>query len=197
MSTLKLLITIFLGLNFVVINGAFAEVGFESGNTFTVQPVGGSVTLYCRDYSGGNGGFNVRHYNCNNNYISPAVRSRFVNDSGVVAKKVRLTAIRANGKTKTKTKKWNSKKGQTKGRFNLWLISLTQRPLLTYSTESVKYEMVAKSGNVVEEGHFDINIEMKPKIYCANRAYHVYGSNSCSFPRQYCRRMYLDNINCH
>lgn len=172
---------------------SFAEAGFKSGNNFSVRPVKGVVTLHC--INGRIGESPSRTYNCNNNYISPSSHSRFITDSGIEAKKVRLTATWENGKVKSKTKKWSSKKGQSKN-FNLWITTLFQRPLLGYGVNQVQYEMLSKSGDVLEVGIFEANIERRPAVNCGHRSYNVYNSSDCSFPATYCRRMYQEGHGC-
>ena len=170
-----------------------AAAGFKDGDSFSVQPVRSSITLYC--YNGDGRGTTSRFYNCNNEYISPVAYSRFVNDSGVSAKKVRLQVTRANCSVKTKTKKWSNKKEQSRS-FNLWIGSLLQRPLLDIGANQISYEMLAKSGEVVESGEFNVNVERKPAVVCAHRTFNAY-NNDCSFPDAFCRRVYRDGYNCH
>ena len=133
----------------------------EKGNEYKVTYVRGRLHLTCHGYYNGRYVTMHRTDSCPMAYHSPASYSRFV-DEGSKAYTVALTNHSNNNKKKTKT--FYPDKGYSK-HFNLLTRSLFQRPLLVEGINNLTYQMILKSGEVIDSGAFDVNVETESK-YC-------------------------------
>jgi hypothetical protein len=140
-------------------NTVYAAVGFSSGNSFETLNLAGSGTVHCLD-SG-----KTRAFSCNSNYLFPAEYDYFGIDQDLDADKVILTAMHEDGSEKTKKQRYSSKNRRTKYRVNLWIKSLTQRPLLNVGKNKISYKLT-KKGDVVSFGEFLVEVSTGEQRVC-------------------------------
>lgn len=127
------------------------SASFKEGSRFEQVRFEGVANIICRE----NGQTDRAYYQCSDDTLSPSVYGSFQHDSGVDADRVNLTAIREDGSTRSKDKAFRN--GESRRRFNLWLASLFQRPLLKKGSNSIQWELT-KNGQVVESGEFDVEV---------------------------------------
>ena len=162
------------GLILTVLSSGFVfAAGFSGGDVFTSTEISGNVTVYCN----GSDGFDSANYNCYGNYLSPAEFDYFVTDGAVDATQVTLKS-KLSGKTVKQSRDYNKAKGRSSQRFNLWIRTLTQTPLLGYGENTLKYEM-KKANQVVEAGEFSVTVDQAPARYCERRTMHSHDSSDC------------------
>ena len=181
-------VALVLGLLFSL--NTYSSVGFKTGNDFKAHSLRGSFNLTCS--SGRERKRVVR--NCGAYFLSPANRTKFVTDSGIDANKVVLKRVNSKGKTIKKKSKFNSRTGESKSNFNLWIKTLTQRPLLAYGENVISYEL---TGNESERGEFIVNVEKMPTKTCRYRSYHVFNMRYCNDAYGYCSEYFREQNFCN
>lgn len=184
LSTVALIMSLLFSIN------TYSSVGFKSGNDFKAHSLRGSFNLTCS--SGSERRSVLRR--CGAYFLSPSNRAKFITDSGVDAKKVTLRRVNSKGKIIKKKSKFKPSTGESKKSFNLWLRSLTQRPLLTYGENIISYEL---TGNEVEKGEFIVNVEKMATKTCRHDSYRVYNMSYCSDPNGYCSQYFRDHNFCN
>lgn len=130
------------------------DVGFDSGNNLNSVELSGSVRVFCTDSRG----TDTRFAMCYSNILSPNEYARIVVTNGTVdADKVSVVAYHADGSSRSKSAGFDSVKGESTKRFNLWISTVFQRPLLDGGENRVVYTFT-KNGAVVLEGEFTANV---------------------------------------
>ncbi|MCB0350253.1 MAG: hypothetical protein KDD38_03660 [Bdellovibrionales bacterium] len=140
--------------------------GFTTGNQFESSHIYGSVTVVCA------GNPRSRFEHCDANILDPVEFDYFQYDGGSEATKVKLTN-KINGKAYTSTKKFNSETGKSKSRFNLWVSTVLQTPLLGYGLNKISYELT-KNKKTVESGEFEVLVNRGQARRCRPRT--IYSS---------------------
>jgi hypothetical protein len=163
--------------------------GFSSGAEFTSTEISGNVTVYCN----GSEGFDTANYNCYGNYLSPAEFDYFVTDGAIDATQVTIKS-KISGKTVKQSRDYNKAKARSSQRFNLWIRTITQTPLLGYGENTLKYEL-KKSGKVVETGEFLVNVDRAPERQCERRTMHSSDSSDCRTRSSYICDQYFRQQN--
>lgn len=176
-------------------NFARAEtVGFSHGNEFVSRRLVGHATLTCPSNFGG--GSEFRSVYCTGEILDPNEFDYFVGHQGVDAEKVVLNAIHADGSSREKTEDFDSSTGRSKDTFNLWISSLTQRPLLDVGKNTVQYKL-KKGGQSVIEGSFTANVARGETRQCAPGNYYSSNPGDCQFPEAaICDRYFYENHYC-
>ncbi len=176
----------------VATSHAFAA-GFSGGDTFTSQNIEGRLTVSCM---GSQPGPTVGMTECRMNLLNPGEYSYFVGPK-VDADTVSLQATWENGKkSKIKSEKYDGTIGKSKKSFNLWISTLLQRPLLDFGKNTVSYTLT-KSGTVVEQGEFDVQVGTSGTRYCSRSGFYTSSNNQdCSMPSTFCDRYFRDNNYC-
>ncbi|MBT3235742.1 MAG: hypothetical protein HN353_07310 [Bdellovibrionales bacterium] len=155
MRTIALIITIMM-----LTTWAWAsELGFKGGNSFQTLKLTGSGHIYCP--SSGERLF----ISCNFQYLDPTEMDYFTYGQELDADRVKLTAYREDGSTRSKARKYRSSKGQSTKRFNLWIQSLFQRPLLKMGVNTIAVEM-SKNGAVVAADEFVATVVEGESRHC-------------------------------
>lgn len=182
-SFIKLIIALCL------LSPAVAHTGLKAGSEFTNHRVQGPISVRCSDRG------ETRHANftCRGSYLSPSIRSTFVYDSEIQADKVKISFTNSRGKNKSKSSKM--KNFESKRSFNLWIRSLTQRPLLKSGENDLAYKLY-RDGNVVETGEFSVTVESAPVRSCPYRSYYSNSLNDCTGSTTVCDRYFRDHNNC-
>jgi len=180
---------------YVTIHTAFsyAEVGFVSGNTYNSQAYISNIVVFCQNPRDGR---RVKYHTCRQDKLTPIPKSFFKNDSGIIAKKVRLISTFENGQVRHQSKKWNSKKGMSKKKFNLWKASFFKRPLISHGENNIHYQMLSKSKEVVEDGYFSVFVTKKKEILCPSRTFNAYNTNDCFYSDRFCQQAFRSDFGC-
>jgi len=153
------------------------EIGFSKGNTFTNHEVRGSFTLQCPTRSA--------YATCAGNYLSPVEADYFVHPDAIVADKIELSNVNGRGRTVKKDANFDSDKLRSTKRFNLWIATLTQRPLLKMGANNISYKL-SNEGSVVKEGTFEVNVNNAPATVCRHDFLRSFNDSDCNFPSNYC-----------
>ncbi|GIL18831.1 MAG: hypothetical protein BroJett040_25820 [Oligoflexia bacterium] len=169
-------------------SSAFA-VGFSHGNEFQSLPIYGEVTVSCQE--GSNSGY--ANYQCQDLLLSPTEMDYFAGPANIDADQVVLTATRRDGSQKTKSSSYNSDKGRSTSRFNLWIATLFQTPLLQDGPNKVHYKMT-RDGQVVSEGDFQANVTRGHSATCPRGYITSSTMADCQSPYSACQR-YFSNYN--
>ncbi|OUR97328.1 hypothetical protein A9Q84_13470 [Halobacteriovorax marinus] len=184
MKTLLSLITL-IGLS----SNVYAATGLAGGDVYLNHRIEGNITITCSNGSERD----TAYVTCRSSYLSPSSRSKFVYDSGVDADKVEISYTNSRGKIKTKSSKLRST--TSKKSFNLWIRSLTQRPLLKAGNNALAYKLT-KKGNVVERGLFDVRVDRQPVRYCSYRSFYSSSMSDCRSASLVCDRYFRQQNDC-
>lgn len=174
-----------------IAHAEFDSAGFQSGNDFQSVFLRGEITVSCRDVTTGQNDFAT--YRCVSDVLEPADYVRFQGPA-VDADKVSLSCLREDGSVREKSEKYSS--GLSKGRFNLWTASLTQRPLLKFGRNVIDYTLT-KSGAPVTSGQFIAQVTSGQERTCSRRRH--YFSNDmrdCRTGQSLCARFFNEENHC-
>ncbi len=172
---------------------AFAD-GFSKGSEFQSTDLEGSITVYCNDNDPYNPGPGYAHYTCFMNILDPSESDYFVTDEAVAANKVTLTN-RLGDREISKTSDYLPAEKRSKKRFNLWLESLLQTPLLHTGLNTVAYDL--KNGSQsVKSGSFSVNVVEQPTRRCRHRIMNSWTSNDCRSGGAVCDRYFNEENYC-
>lgn len=134
-----------------ILAASFAQaVGFSKGNNFTTRTIQGQVFVSCEDNFG-------RRYTqltrCAGEFLDPVETDYFVGPAGIDADEVMLTATAQDGEVETKSSSYDVKAGKSSKKFNLWIATLLQTPLLGMGQNKIQYSF-SKQGQAVSSGEF-------------------------------------------
>lgn len=162
---------------------------FKSGNHFFSIPIYGQVSISCQNMSTGEAKY--AHYSCSDLRLDPVESDYFIGPAGIKADQVNLLAVQASGKKVEK--KANYENGKSSKRFNLWIQTLLQRPLLDEGQNIVTYKLTS-NGQTTAEGTFEAFIERGQSKNCPNG--HISSStlSDCDSPYTACQ-IYFDRYN--
>lgn len=167
---------------------AASSVGFSSGDYFESQRISGDITVFCD-------GGKINHFRCQSEILKPGEVDYFQGPSGIQADRVELVATHSDGSVKSKSKKYDSAKGRSKDRFNLWLRSLTQSPLLEVGTNKIEYKMT-KAGSAVTGGQFSVEVKRIEPATCRPSTYTSGNPSDCEFGDTICDYYFRDENYC-
>ncbi|PIS11865.1 MAG: hypothetical protein COT73_01595 [Bdellovibrio sp. CG10_big_fil_rev_8_21_14_0_10_47_8] len=166
-------------------------VGFGAGDQFSATLLVGDLMVYCRSFEG----FQVAHFSCRGDLLEPTNQDYFYGPQGLTADKVFLTATREDGSQKNKSSKYDSQKGRSKDRFNLWIWTLLQKPLLDDGRNMISYEF--KKGNQsVAQGQLVVTVSRMPSKQCPSGSYNSGVSQDCENQITSCDRYFAQNNYC-
>lgn len=169
------------------------EAGFATGNAFYAVMLYGRASVSCRE----NGQSDHASFRCGEEVLDPAEFVRFRGPKGLDADRVYLSAAWENGKTREKNAGYDGAKGESTSRFNLWISTLLQRPLLNYGKNSIRY-VLKKDEAVVREGTFTAEVKTGFRRDCRYRRH--YSSSDLSDCRagatRVCGRYFRDENYC-
>lgn len=166
-----------------------AQTGLKVGDRLENHRLQGQIRISCHE----RGESDYAYVNCTDSYLSPSIRSKFVFDSGVEADKVKLTYTNSSGKTKSKSSK--IKGNESKENFNLWIWTLTQRPLLKVGENTINYKL-ENDGKTVETGSFDVLVEQLPVRTCGYRSYTSSRLSDCRNASYVCAQYFRAQNDC-
>lgn len=168
-----------------------AETGFTAGNDLRTMPIRGEVSVSCSE----NGMSEFAHFICEDTLLDPAEYSYFVTTPGGDADSVTLTATWPNGKTVSKTERYDASKGKSDGSFNLWIETLFQRPLLTMGANRVHYSLT-RDGTVRSEGDFTATIQPGELRTCRRGHVTSFRMDDCRFGNSACNQYFRQENYC-
>ncbi|GAB4420232.1 MAG: hypothetical protein OHK0056_30640 [Bacteriovoracaceae bacterium] len=172
-----------LALFVLISSSAFAQddIGFSKGNEMTSYDVRGSFTLKCPT--------RTEIVYCNGNYLSPVEMDYFVHPEAIDADEVELQRVNSRGRTISKDSKFDANTLRSKKRFNLWIATLTQKPLLGLGQNTITYQM-KKNGQTVKEGTFEVNVDRGASKTCGHDFIWASSDSDCNAPSLYCDRYF-------
>lgn len=147
---------------------------FQGHTEFEAVRLEGRLYVTCND--GRDRDYQV-HY-CQGVVLDPGEYAYFSHDSGVDADQVNLYNTYQNGDDVSKKLWWDKEKSQTKSRVNLWIATLTQKPLLDYGINNIRYKF-KKEGEKLEEGQFEVRVNSGNKRLCQSRSRHSRNMSDC------------------
>jgi hypothetical protein len=162
--------------------------GFSSGSKFIANNLEGNAVVMCNQ----NGMSQSVSVWCTGDTLAPAEYDYFVSDESVDADALTLSATQQSGKQVVKTESYSPKTNRS-SHFNLWIQTLTQKPLLNVGINKIKFEF-KKLNKVVRTGEFIVEIEMGPSLRCANRSF--YENSDCMFATAICPRYFQQENYC-
>lgn len=189
---MKLILTTFLAPLLVSLISEAQNSGFSKGNHFDTYNISGNITVRCNDY---NSGFQVVYHTCRASLIDPVAFDYFVGPKNIDSDQVELTVTRADQSVKTKTTGYDSIKGISTSRFNLWVVTVLQRPLLMNGLNKVEYKL-KNQNTVVNSGQFEASVTYKGEKVCAPSVYNSPNITDCRQPYSVCDQYFADNNNC-
>ncbi|PIK15598.1 hypothetical protein [Halobacteriovorax sp. JY17] len=166
-----------------------AHTGLKAGEKFENHRIQGQIRVSCYE----RGQSDYAYVNCTDSYLTPSIRSTFTFDSGVEADKVELKYVNSSGKTKTKSSK--IKGNESRENFNLWIWTLTQRPLLKSGENTIEYKLT-NSGDTVETGSFDVLVETQAIRTCGYRSYTSSRLSDCTNASNVCAQYFREMNDC-
>ena len=165
--------------------------GFKIGNRIDSAKISGNLTVRCV----GNGMNDIANHFCKALVVEPATHSYFIGPAKIRANRVKIISEWENGKTIKKEKIYNSKKGRTKRRVNLFVKSLIQRPLLNIGNNIIKFEMYNNKQRV-SQGQFNFKVVEGPSRRCRPRSITTSGHDFCRNAIRACDEYFYIENNC-
>lgn len=171
---------------------SFAQVGFSLGNEMNAASAAGDITLTCNSDGGGS---RTVSFQCRDTFLVPAEYDSFQGPPGVQADTVELEARHEDGTARAKMVSYDSSRSTSKAKFNLWVNSLLQSPLLSYGENRVTYRLRLR-GLVVNEGQFTAKVKIGGMYQCIASEYVSNTDHDCDQPYTYCQRFFQDKNFC-
>lgn len=183
MKTLIGLAALFLSLNLL------AEVpGLRSGTEFTSVSIRGSVSVQCMTPQGNSSAV----FSCGDNILYPGDFDFFYHPDKVAGDKVTLRSEQANGRVRTASKNYDAQTGLSKTRFNLWISTLFQRPLLNFGVNKIDFE-VTERGVITDIGAFEVVVNRSAEVQtCQRRHYFSSNLDDCRNGANICSRYFRE-----
>ncbi len=182
----------------VLLLGAFAaqaDVGFQHGNDLTAVLSQGDIAVHCQS-NGPGGGPSFGSFRCQEDILLTGEYDYFQGPAGVKADEVTLTAFHQDGSQRSKTVGYDSEKGLSSKRINLWIATLLQRPLLDVGTNRVTYKMI-HNGKVSSQGEFTAVVKDGGRKTCTRRGtYWSSNSMDCQSGGSFCSQFFRENNYC-
>ncbi len=175
---------------------SFAEddvtFGLMSGSEFRASNIGGNVHIDCNSQNGYHSAFTY----CNASVLIPRTSDYFFGPKNVKADQVVLERLDSDGKVAVRKKMaYDSKKGQTKKRVNLWIKTLFQKPLLKLGENQIQFVMYNK-GEPVFDGYFMVDVVFEGSYQCKSKYYHFSYDHYCRYPSMVCEQYFVEQNYC-
>jgi len=157
----------------ILSSGLALAAGFSQGDLFVSTNLQGNVTVFCQtdDFP------RSVSYQCETDILDPAEFDYFKLDESFDISQVTLRS-RANKRNVKQTRKYNTEKNRSAKRFNLWIRTLTQKPLLQLGENTISYE-ATKNKKLVKAGEFNVTVEEGQPRRCRSRIIHSANPNYC------------------
>ena len=164
-------------------------VGFKVGNNLESVDLHGDIYVRCFEDSR----MSSAYYTCRKNKLFPGAFSKFIYKDKINADEVKLQAIWESGKVVKKKSKFEN--GESTKRFNLWVLTLLQRPLLAEGKNIVYYSLL-KDGAVIKKGLFEVMVNIGNPRTCAYGSYYSGNSLDCESSFSMCNHNFRRQNNC-
>lgn len=106
------------------------------------------------------------------------------------ADEVRLTSLRADGRTVEKSGAYDGKEGRSEKEFNLWIETLLQRALFDVGENQISYQLL-KNGEEVVKGSFVATVKKGSDIACSTETIFTQDQDLCVYPQRACRQYFM------
>lgn len=180
---LKIIFSFFLPFLVVLHSFGNERPGFGDGADYEAQHLDALVQISCHE----KGHTEIVHFGCQDWVLDPAEFTYFLGPLGLQADSLILESVRADRSSETKKMAYDSVKGRTSRRINLWVTTLTQRPLLKIGTNKIEWALYSK-GVEVAHGYFTSEVSSGPSLSCPPGRYVSYDLNDCRSPSNICRQ---------
>lgn len=117
-------------------------------------------------------------HNCRAQGLLPGERAHFNHYLTEQVDRVKLVSHRADGRVIRRSSNWNSKKHQSKKRFNLWINTLLQTPLLSQGVNAVVFELW-NDHTSIESGSFNVTVREGGDYQCKTLDKQESGNTLC------------------
>ncbi|MAE59054.1 MAG: hypothetical protein CME69_09250 [Halobacteriovorax sp.] len=179
---MKLILAVLMMFSITTIHAA----EFEDGDYFTAHIIRGSVTAVCRD----RGYTRNVHYTCSGSYLEPGNFSKLIITNDVDADRVEFNYTTSRGKARRKIAR--IKDGVSRP-VNLWINTLTQRPLLKRGENEINYTLT-KNKEVVDQGTMHITVDSAPLRTCMHGYIRTF--SDCAMVGNICGEYFRRYNNC-
>jgi hypothetical protein len=185
----------FLATMLFTMNAQAGNVGFVHGSEFTAAAVEGRVTVHCN----GTNGVGNAVYNCRDAVLEPQLYDYFMGPQDARATDVELKCARDDGSVRSKTSGYDGNKGISTDSFNLWILTLFQKPLLQVGLNTIDYRITAddRAKTEISKGRFVVNVVRTPARRCPDAHYTSTDINDCNAQYSVCQKYFEEYHNCH
>lgn len=168
--------------------------GFSAGDKYISHQIEGRLSVSCPQQgpTDPTSGSTI----CTANILDPGEYTYFIGDK-VDADAVKLQATREDGSLSVvKNISYDGSQGKSKKSVNLWIRTLTQKPLLGPGKNSIHF-VLTKNGKLIEEGTFDVTADDGGRNLCRRMGvYYSPSSSDCMYPQNLCGRYFSENNYC-
>ena len=158
---------------------------FQGHTRFTANPVWGHLSIKCRE----GGTTDWRYVTCEDVRLAPFEYGYFEAEKGLDATEVHLTSQRADGKTIDKKVGYDSAKGRSEKRVNLWIATLLQTPLLDVGDNKIDYQLI-NDDEVKGSGQLNVTVEVGEVKQCPDYNEYSNSLRDCRFINMTCSRYF-------
>lgn len=142
-------------------NAFSIDVGLDVGSELNSINLNGSAMVYCSGTS-----TTSRFVSCYSSSLDAGVYSRLVVTNGTIdADSVKIVSFHEDGSKRKKSSNFDAASGLSTKRFNLWISTVLQRPLLEYGMNTIIYQFY-KGSEMVLEGEFDVHVNQGDRRSC-------------------------------
>ena len=161
----------------ILSSGLALAAGFSQGDDCVSTYLRGKVTVFChtdefpRSIS----------YQCETDILQPVEFDYFILDEDLDVSQVTLRS-NANKRKVKQSRSYNTEKSRSSQRFNLWISTITQTPLLQLGENTIRYE-ATKNRKLVKKGEFKVMVDEGEPRMCTPRTIHSSNPDDCRGPR--------------
>ncbi len=170
------------------------KLGFQKGNTHWGYTIYGEVIVNCRSATSYNL-LETVEYKCEDSALKPVSLDYFTGPNGTGANEVELRVTQEDQTIRIRKQSYNSSNGLSDSRFNLWMGSLLQKPLLAFGQNQVDYKLI-KNGLVLQSGRFTSEVKYGGPLVCRPQIINSDNIDDCRQPYSVCQRYFADNNYC-
>jgi hypothetical protein len=168
-----------------------AQIGFQSGNQFTVHNIYGEIQIRCQTPTESI----TTTYDCNESTLLPSELDIFIGPRGTMANEV--TLYNAQDPRTRRTTAYNAHLGQSASTINLWLRSLLQRPLLSFGVNRIEFELT-NGGTLVTKGNFNVSVTRGEAFTCSKTgSFQSNLADDCRNPQRFCSDFFKSQNYCY
>ena len=169
---------------------AWSRVGFQSGEQFFVHNVYAEIRVRCQTPSE----TMTTTYDCNESILLPVEIDFFTGPRGTRASDVVIFNLQ-DPRTR-RSVGYNAHTGVSKTHINLWVRSVLQRPLLSFGTNHIEFELF-DGQSPLSKGQFHVFVSRGASLSCQNVG--NFQSNQimdCQNPQKFCTEFIRSNNYC-